>query len=94
MNITVNDEILNKIKENFTNEIYLVGGSVRDYLMGIESHDRDIIVMDEDAKNFSLKLQKLFDATFVPLDIPHIMPSSLARAFAVARASSSVIICI
>lgn len=68
MNITVNDEILNKIKENFTNEIYLVGGSVRDYLMGIESHDRDIIVMDEDAKNFSLKLQKLFDATFVPLD--------------------------
>lgn len=68
MNITVNDEILNKIKENFTNEIYLVGGSVRDYLMGIESHDRDIIVMDEDAKDFSLKLQKLFDATFVPLD--------------------------
>lgn len=68
MNITVNDEILNKIKENFTNEIYLVGGSVRDYLMGIESHDRDIIVMDEGAKNFSLKLQKLFDATFVPLD--------------------------
>lgn len=68
MNIIVNDEILNKIKENFTNEIYLVGGSVRDYLMGIESHDRDIIVMDEDAKNFSLKLQKLFDATFVPLD--------------------------
>lgn len=68
MNITVNDEILNKIKENFTNEIYLVGGSVRDYLMGIESHDRDIIVMDEDAKNFSLKLQKLFEATFVPLD--------------------------
>ena len=68
MNITVTDEILNKIKENFTNEIYLVGGSVRDYLMGIESHDRDIIVMDEDAKNFSLKLQKLFDATFVPLD--------------------------
>lgn len=68
MNITVNDEILNKIKENFPNDIYLVGGSVRDYLMGIESHDRDIIVMDEDAKEFSLKLQKLFDATFVPLD--------------------------
>lgn len=68
MNITVNDEILNRIKENFPNEIYLVGGSVRDYLMGIESHDRDIIVMDEDAKEFTLKLQKLFDATFVPLD--------------------------
>ena len=66
MNIT--DEILNKIKENFDNEIYLVGGTVRDYFMGIQSHDRDIIVMDEDAKDFSLKLQKLFDATFIPLD--------------------------
>ncbi len=66
MNIT--DEILNKIKENFDNEIYLVGGSVRDYFMGIQSHDRDIIVMDEDAKDFSLKLQKFFDATFIPLD--------------------------
>ena len=52
MNIT--DEILNKIKENFDNEIYLVGGSVRDYFMGIQTHDRDIIVMDEDAKDFSL----------------------------------------
>jgi len=66
MNIT--DEILNKIKENFANEVYLVGGTVRDYFMGIESHDRDIIVMDEDAKDFALKLQKLFDATFISLD--------------------------
>lgn len=66
MNIT--DDILIKIKENFDNEIYLVGGSVRDYLMGFESHDRDIIVMDEDARNFSLKLQEFFDATFIPLD--------------------------
>lgn len=66
MNIT--DDILVKIKENFDNQIYLVGGTVRDYFMGIESHDRDIIVMDEDAKDFSLKLQKFFDATFIPLD--------------------------
>lgn len=66
MNIT--DDILIKIKENFDNEIYLVGGSVRDYLMGFESHDRDIIVMDEDARDFSLKLQEFFDATFIPLD--------------------------
>lgn len=66
MNIT--DDILVKIKENFDNEIYLVGGTVRDYFMGLESHDRDILVMDEDAKEFSLKLQKLFDATFIALD--------------------------
>ena len=62
------DPILAKIIEKFNNEIYLVGGTVRDYYMGLESTDRDIIVMDEDAKSFSLKLAELFDATFVPLD--------------------------
>lgn len=62
------DEILSKIIEKFDNEIFLVGGTVRDYYMGLESTDRDIIVMDEDAKKFALKLSDLFDATFVPLD--------------------------
>lgn len=62
------DRILTKIAENFDNEIYLVGGTVRDYYLGLESHDRDIIVMDEDAREFSLRLKELFDATFVPLD--------------------------
>lgn len=71
MNITEkinSDFILKKIIENFDNEIYLVGGSVRDYLMGKESFDRDIIVMHEGAREFSLKLKTLFDAAFVPLD--------------------------
>lgn len=67
MNIT-EDEILNKINQNFKNKIYLVGGSVRDFYLGSKSHDRDLIVMDEDARNFALKLADLFDATFVPLD--------------------------
>lgn len=62
------DSILTKIAENFDNEIYLVGGTVRDYYLGVESHDRDIIVMDEDAGEFALKLKDLFDAAFVPLD--------------------------
>ena len=62
------DNILNKIVENFDNEIFLVGGTVRDYYLGIESHDRDIIVMDEDAREFALKLKDLFDVAFVPLD--------------------------
>jgi tRNA nucleotidyltransferase/poly(A) polymerase len=66
MNIT--DEIINKLKMNFDNEIYLVGGTVRDYFMGLNSHDRDIIVLDEDAREFSLKLKELFSATFIPLD--------------------------
>ena len=62
------DRILSKITEKFDNQIFLVGGAVRDYYMGLESTDRDIIVMDEDAREFALKLKDLFDATFVPLD--------------------------
>ena len=62
------DFVLSEIVKNFDNEIYLVGGSVRDYLMEKESTDRDIIVMDEDARDFALKLQQFFDASFVPLD--------------------------
>lgn len=62
------DCILSKIADNFNNEIYIVGGAVRDYLTEKQCLDRDLIVIDEDAKEFSLKLQKLFDASFVPLD--------------------------
>lgn len=62
------DEILSKITDKFDNEIYLVGGTVRDYYMGLDSTDRDIIVMDEEAREFALKLAELFDASFVPLD--------------------------
>ena len=45
-----------------------MGGTVRDFYLGNESVDRDIIVMDEDARVFALKLAEFFDATFVPLD--------------------------
>lgn len=62
------DEILSKIIDKFDNEIYLVGGTVRDFYMGLESTDRDIIVMDQDAREFALKLSELFQANFVPLD--------------------------
>lgn len=63
-----NDDILSKIIASYDNEIYLVGGTVRDFYLGNESVDRDIIVMDEDARVFALKLAEFFDATFVPLD--------------------------
>lgn len=62
------DEILSKVIDKFDNEIYLVGGTVRDFYLGLESTDRDIIVMNEDAREFALKLSELFQATFVPLD--------------------------
>lgn len=62
------DIILKKIIANCDNEIYLVGGTVRDFFLDKESTDRDIIVMDEDAREFALKLTDLFEAVFVPLD--------------------------
>lgn len=62
------DKILSKIVSSCDNEIYIVGGTVRDFLTGRESLDRDIIVTDEDAKDFALKIQPLFDAVYVPLD--------------------------
>lgn len=62
------DEILAKIIAQFDNEIYLVGGAVRDFLLGKRTYDRDLIVLDEDARAFAVELSKFLDATFVPLD--------------------------
>lgn len=62
------DNILSIIVENFDNEVYLVGGTVRDFCLGKESLDRDIIVINREAKDFALVLKKFFNATFVPLD--------------------------
>ena len=63
-----NDALLNNLASFFPNKIYLVGGSVRDALMGIESYDRDLIVTDIDAKEFSLQVTDFFSGTFIPLD--------------------------
>ena len=62
------DEILTRISNTFDNEIYLVGGAVRDFLLGKTTYDRDLIVLDEAAKTFAKKIAELFDATFVTLD--------------------------
>lgn len=62
------DSILNNIASFFDNEIYVVGGTVRDFLMGKSSYDRDLIVVDEDAKSFSQKVAEFFDGVFIPLD--------------------------
>ena len=63
-----NDDILNNLAGFFNNELYLVGGAVRDALMGKTSFDRDLIVTDEDAKTFSQKVAEFFDGVFIPLD--------------------------
>ena len=63
-----NDFILSQIAKNFVNEVFVVGGTVRDFILDKEITDRDLVVIDEDAKSFSLKLAEFFDATFIPLD--------------------------
>mgnify|MGYP003571328123 CR=1 FL=1 len=73
MNTTIidkikSDKILKTIVEKTDNEIYIVGGTVRDYILELESHDRDLIVIDEDAKTFSKKIAQILDATFITLD--------------------------
>jgi len=60
MNIK-DDFILKDISEG-----YLVGGAVRDFLMGKISVDRDIAI--KNAENFAQKLAKKLDAVFITLD--------------------------
>ncbi|MCM1338410.1 MAG: HD domain-containing protein [Muribaculaceae bacterium] len=64
-----NDEFLNNLASFFPNDIYLVGGSVRDFLLGKKTYDRDLIVTDEDAGEFSKKVAAFFGGTFIPLDV-------------------------
>lgn len=58
------------IKDDFIlsniNEGYLVGGSIRDFLMGKSFIDRDIAI--KNAENFAKKISKQFDGTLITLD--------------------------
>lgn len=63
-----NDKILNNLASFFDNDIWLVGGAVRDILLDKEILDRDLIITDCDAKDFSLKVADFLGGTFVPLD--------------------------
>lgn len=62
------DELLNLIRNNFSEEIYLVGGAVRDFAMDKTSLDRDLIVAGVDARDFAIRIAEFFNAVFVPLD--------------------------
>lgn len=54
------DEILQEIINNFENEIYLVGGAVRDFLTGKSTNDRDLLILDEDAREFFAQGLRIF----------------------------------
>mgnify|MGYP002731802755 CR=1 FL=1 len=74
MNTTIvnqikSDSIISKIAEEFPdNKIFVVGGTVRDFLLGKKSYDKDLIICDMESKIFAEKLHKIFDSAYVPLD--------------------------
>lgn len=63
-----NDKILNAVLQKMDGEIYLVGGAVRDFILEKETYDRDLLIVDREARDFALELAEKLDATFVPLD--------------------------
>lgn len=69
-----NDEIINLIRDHAKKydalgaEIYVVGGCFRDFYLGCENFDKDIIVDKICAKEFAQSLAQAIDATFIPLD--------------------------
>lgn len=62
------DKILKYISENFDNEIYLVGGAVRDIFLDNHTYDRDLIICDETPEIFAKALAEKLDATLITLD--------------------------
>lgn len=74
----MSSQIINKIKSDKLvqqiktfagkTKVLLVGGVIRDFCLRKENHDKDIIVVDKDAKNFAQELAKELDATYIPLD--------------------------
>jgi len=68
-NKLLEDELIKKIS-NFAGNtrVLLVGGVIRDFCLGKENFDKDIIVINQDAKTFAQNLADELDATFIPLD--------------------------
>lgn len=70
---TKNDAIINQIinhaKDKFDSaEIYLVGGTIRDFYLCKENFDKDIVIAKTDAQEFAKSLAQSMDATFIVLD--------------------------
>ena len=61
------DEILQKVSA-FNNNVYLVGGCIRDFILGKENFDKDIVIDIDNVKEYAQKLAEKLEATFVVLD--------------------------
>ena len=62
----LNDNVIQIIKA-IDSDVYLVGGAVRDYLLGKTSYDKDIIV--KNAKQFAQDFCQKVDGTLIELDL-------------------------
>ncbi len=60
-----NDRVIQLIK-SYDEDVYLVGGAVRDFLLGKNTFDKDIIV--KSAEEFASRFAKDNDGTFIELD--------------------------
>ncbi|OGI03287.1 MAG: hypothetical protein A2Y25_05145 [Candidatus Melainabacteria bacterium GWF2_37_15] len=71
--LNINDEINRRLLDICPpdTEIYLVGGYIRDVLLGRECFDRDYAVKGYSAIKFAKKVADLFNGYFVPLDKEH-----------------------
>ncbi len=68
-NLIENDSVISQIRPYLKNvEAYVVGGFVRDVLMGKQSPDRDLIICNCDVKEFSKNLADRLNAHFIELD--------------------------
>lgn len=64
-----NDEVISLIKPYLKGlEAYIVGGFVRDVIMGKQSPDRDLIICDCDVEKFSKDLADKLNAHYIELD--------------------------
>lgn len=61
----VDDKVIQLIKD-MNEDVYLVGGAVRDYFLGKRTYDKDIIV--NNAKKFAYKLAEKIDRHVIVLD--------------------------
>lgn len=69
INRILEDDLIKKITDfSKDTRVLLVGGVIRDFCLGKNNFDKDIIVLDKDAETFSKELAKTLDATFIPLD--------------------------
>ena len=69
INAIQNDPIINQIKPYLKEyNAYLVGGFVRDTILNIQNHDRDIVVESCNIEELAKKVSEKIDASFVPLD--------------------------